>query len=59
MNLDKVDFFKQCSDMICAEVVKSTKIEKRLREYLNKVSDMLKDEKWKTKAKHVTIKDIE
>ena len=45
--LDKVDFFKHSSDMICAELVKSTKTEKRIIESLNKVGNILKDEKWK------------
>ena len=57
--LDKVGFFKKCSDIICSEVVKATKIENILRESLNKVSELLKDEKWTTKAKHVTIKELD
>ena len=45
--------------MICADVVKSTKIENMLREYLNKVGYILKDEKLTTRAKQVTTKELE
>ena len=59
IKLYKVDLFKKCSDMNFAEVVKSTKTKKRLRESLNKGGDLLKAEKWKTWAKKVTIKELE
>ena len=36
-SLDKVDFFKQANNMICAEVVKTTNTKIRLKESLNKV----------------------
>ena len=39
-SLDKVDFFKQANDMICAEVVKTTNTKIRLKESLNKVEDI-------------------
>ena len=57
--LDKVDFFQKWNDMICADVVKSTKIENMLREYLNKVGYILKDEKLTTRAKQVTTTELE
>ena len=40
--LDNRDFLKQSCYMICAEVVTTTKIEKRLRESLNKFGYLLK-----------------
>ena len=58
-NLDKVYFFKQASDMIYAEVLKATKIEKRMRESLSKVGDLLKVEKWATRDKQIAIKELE
>ena len=45
--------------MICAKVVKDTKREKSLRDSLNKVGDILKEESWTTRSKHVTIKELE
>lgn len=59
IQLHKVYFFKQASDMICVELVKSTKIEKRIRESLKKVGYLLKYEKCTTIAKQVTIKELE
>ena len=40
-------------------MVKYTKTDKRLKEYLNKVSDLLKAKKWTSIGKQVTIKEIE
>jgi len=45
--------------MICVEVVKSTKIEKRIRESLNKVGYLLKYLKYTARAKKLTIKELE
>ena len=45
--------------MICAIVVKATNIERRLKEALNKVGDLLKAEKWTTRTKKVIIKELE
>ena len=55
VSLDKVYLFKQASDMICVEVVKDTKIEIRLKKALSKVADLLKDKKWTSIYKKVTI----
>ena len=45
--------------MIYVEVVRANKIEKRLRESLNKVGYLLKVEKWTTKSKEMIIKELE
>ena len=43
--LDKVYFFIKSSEIICDEVVKDTKTEKRLKESMNKFGELLKEEK--------------
>ena len=55
-SLDKVDFFKQAINMICDEVVKATKNERRMKEALNNAGDLLKVEKWTTRANQVEDK---
>ena len=57
--MDKFDFFKTASDMICLYGDRFTNTERRLKESLNKVGDLLKVEKWTTIANKVTIKGLE
>ena len=57
--MDKFDFFKKASDMICLYGDRFTNTERRLKESLNKVGDLLKVEKWTTIANKVTIKGLE
>ena len=57
--MDKFDFFKQVSDMICVYVDTFTNTERRSKESLNKVGDLLKVEKWTTISNKVTINGLE
>ena len=49
--LDQVYFFKQDCDMISVELVTATKTQRKLRESINKVEELLKVKKWTMRAK--------
>ena len=49
--LDKVDIYKQTSDMMCKYIVKYFKTEKRIRIALNKFEELWKGEKVTLRAK--------
>ena len=57
--IDKVNFFRQTSDIICNEVIQSIKIEKKTRVALQRLEYLWKEEKVTMKSKQVIIRTLE